>query len=115
MNQRLSVLVVEVQHDALYCIDSTSNGTPLVSTTLLLYMDSTGGLIMTFRPDYIAAGLLIALISIILVIFGGLVVDTAYHHYQDSHAKEQVIEGWEPPVIPSCNKELWDRIREGCD
>ena len=34
--------------------------------------------------------------------------------------KEQTIvcektEGWSPPPIPNCNKEIWDRIREGCD
>lgn len=22
---------------------------------------------------------------------------------------------WEPPTIPQCDKELWERIREGCD
>lgn len=22
--------------------------------------------------------------------------------------------GWSPPPIPKCDKELWDRIREGC-
>lgn len=21
---------------------------------------------------------------------------------------------WQPPAIPSCDKPLWDRIREGC-
>ena len=107
MNQRLSVLVVEVQHDALHCTDSTSYGPPLVSTTLFLYMDSTGGLIMKFLKELIALA-----ISIALLTMAGVIGYTAYHHHQEEHTS---IEGWEPPVIPSCNKELWDRIREGCN
>ena len=23
-------------------------------------------------------------------------------------------EGWEPPVIPSCDQELWERIKDRC-
>ncbi len=53
--------------------------------------------------------------ALLLLVAGAAIGDAAYHHFKDSHEKEQVIEGWEPPVIPSCNKELWDRIREGCD
>ena len=77
-------------------------------------MDSTGGLIMTFRPDILAMSVALALVVMVLIGFGWLVVDTAYHHYQEEHTSTEV-EGWEPPVIPSCNKELWDRIREGCN
>lgn len=59
---------------------------------------------------------MIGLIAILLTSVGLLIADVAYHHYQKEHAKDWTItEGWEPPVIPSCNKEIWDRIREGCD
>jgi len=58
-------------------------------------------------------------IMVLLAVFISLaigygLIDQMYHHYQEEHTKVEV-EGWEPPVIPQCNKELWDRIREGCD
>lgn len=59
---------------------------------------------------------MIAIITImILGTFTVLVVDKSYHHYQEEHAKkEQTTRVW-PPAIPSCEKELWDRIRGECD
>lgn len=59
-------------------------------------------------------------ISAIILVLGGFALaigDFAWHHYQDTHAKEDIQskrEGWEPPVIPSCNKELWERIKDRC-
>ena len=29
--------------------------------------------------------------------------------------KKDCEELWQPPNIPQCDKETWDRIREGCD
>lgn len=55
-------------------------------------------------------GMLFALVCL-------LFVDVAWHHYEMEHAKEQEIQskkGWEPPVIPSCDQELWDRIKDRC-
>jgi len=52
--------------------------------------------------------------ALLLSLIGWLIYDGIHHHYQEEHTKTE-IERWEPPVIPSCNKELWDRIREGCE
>jgi hypothetical protein len=48
------------------------------------------------------------------------VVDIAYSSameiQQKKHEREMIIrEGWQPPPIPQCDKETWDRIREGCN
>lgn len=36
---------------------------------------------------------------------------------EEARAEEtKIIEAtWSPPPIPRCDKETWDRIREGCD
>jgi hypothetical protein len=41
-----------------------------------------------------------------------VVIDTAYHHYQQEHAQET--RQW-PPAIPVCDKELWERVKGDCD
>jgi hypothetical protein len=60
------------------------------------------------------------LIIILLLIATCKVVDIAYSSameiQQKKHEREMIIrEGWQPPPIPQCDKETWDRIREGCD
>lgn len=62
------------------------------------------------KIDYI----MITVIALVLGVTGLLIADISYHHYQRSHVKEEISKGWEPPVIPSCNKELWERIKDGC-
>ena len=35
--------------------------------------------------------------------------------YGSANIVEQTTVGWQPPVIPSCDLEMWDRIRNKCD
>jgi hypothetical protein len=37
--------------------------------------------------------------------------------WRESYDKERQTrsQGWTPRSIPSCDRELWERIREGCD
>ncbi len=44
-----------------------------------------------------------------------VVIDKTYHHYQETHAQEERETRVWPPAIPSCNKELFKRIEDGCE
>ena len=55
----------------------------------------------------------IALIAVMLLVVTSI-VRTAHHKYIKS-AHTTTIERDEYPDIPQCDKELWDRIREGCE
>lgn len=59
--------------------------------------------------------LIMAVVLVTITSLALVIVDKAYHHYQEEHTKkEQTTRVW-PPAIPSCEKELWDRIRGECD
>jgi hypothetical protein len=58
-------------------------------------------------------GEIIVMLAIATFLVGGwakLVITIAQHSKEPTCS-----EGWKPPDIPQCEKELWDRIREGCD
>ncbi|MHC4278259.1 MAG: hypothetical protein ACYSTI_13215 [Planctomycetota bacterium] len=57
---------------------------------------------------------LVAIVGLLL--FGSVaIIDTAYHHYQETHAQEEKTSRVWPPAIPSCEKELWERIKGDCN
>jgi hypothetical protein len=61
-----------------------------------------------------------AWVVVTLFLFGvgsmvAVIMDKAYHHYQDTHAQEEKTSRVWPPAIPSCEKELWERIKGDCD
>jgi hypothetical protein len=68
------------------------------------------------REEKINNALGFGFIAIIFLVVGSLalfVVDLAYHHYEGSHQKKELRQ--HPPKIPVCDKELWERIKDGCD
>ncbi len=57
-------------------------------------------------------------IVIVLSITTFEVVDRVidYRETELSYQRERdCMELWQPPTIPQCDKDTWDRIREGCD
>jgi len=59
----------------------------------------------------------ILFMTIVLVVGAIGIGDVTWHHYQTQHVEKEIQskrEGWEPPVIPSCDEELWDRIKDRC-
>ena len=62
--------------------------------------------------------IVVVLIVIVLSITTFEVVDRVidYRELQEKEQREHLcMETWQPPVIEQCDKETWDRIREGCD
>ena len=44
-----------------------------------------------------------------------IVVETAYHHYLEEHARP-VSKGWQPPkIVRHENCSTWDEIRKECE
>ena len=59
-------------------------------------------------------------LSIVLVIVATLLSITTVSVFKiiSDHQvceREVLIGGYKPPLIEQCDKETWDRIREGCD
>ena len=42
------------------------------------------------------------------------VFDSIERMRREEIQSKECIEGWEPPVIPSCDQELWERIKDRC-
>ena len=49
-------------------------------------------------------------LAVMIVAFGGSIFYTIATYEPPVYESKP----WEPPAIPKCDKELWDRIREGC-
>ena len=66
------------------------------------------------KVDQIVGLIIVALFMMVLGVATVSIIDAVYHHYQEQHTQEEK-NTWNPPRIPSCEKELWDRIRGECD
>ena len=63
-----------------------------------------------FRTQLTAAAL-----SCCYIVGAFIVVETAYHHYQEEHAQVKST-GWTPPkIVKHENCALWDEIRQECE
>lgn len=51
---------------------------------------------------------------VVFIWFSALVVTEAKAHHDEQQARP-VVKGWQPPAIPHCDKELWLRIKDGCN
>ena len=60
--------------------------------------------------DYI-----LIVLCVVFVWFCALVVKNAKADYDENNEPLAGPTYWVGPAIPVCDKELWDRIREGCD
>jgi hypothetical protein len=51
--------------------------------------------------------------GIVFIGFPAMVIDAAYHHYQEHHVSDPPKDT--RPAIPDCSKPTWERITQGCD
>ena len=68
--------------------------------------------------EYVLNSMFFLLAVIVISVTTFKVVDRVidYRELQEKEQREHLcMETWQPPVIEQCDKETWDRIREGCD
>ena len=53
-------------------------------------------------------------LGVLLLVVTWIIGYAAYDHHVKEIQSKECIEGWEPPVIPSCDQELWERIKDRC-
>ena len=54
---------------------------------------------------------------VLIALFGILGVFTffVFDKLSNYEPETRESEGWKPPAIPQCDKELWERIKDGCN
>jgi len=59
--------------------------------------------------------LLAIIIVMVLWVTCKVIIEAAEAHAEYEAANQVEVKGWQPRKIPQCDKELWLRIKDGCD